>query len=237
MCGRYVLTDTGELQTRFDIATTGGGPEVAARYNIAPTQTLPVVTRHSPNRLEAMRWGLIPSWAKDASIGSRLINARAETVAEKPSFRNALRARRCLVPASGFYEWKRHGTRKIPQYITLPDAPLFAFAGLWEQWRSPEGETVRSYTIITTEPNDLMATIHNRMPVILPREIEDDWLNGEITDAGYLQSLLRPYPADAMTAYAVSPAVSSPARDTPDLIRPTAEVEIPGSETRFGNSA
>lgn len=235
MCGRYTLTATGELQARFDIA--GEAPGVAARYNVAPTQTLPVVTRNSPNQLAVMRWGLIPSWAKDASVGNRMINARAETVAEKPSFRNALRARRCLVPASGFYEWKRDGTRKVPHYIHLTDEPLFAFAGLWEQWRSPEGETIRSYTIITTEPNALMASIHNRMPVILPREVEDDWLNGEITDAGYLTSLLRPYPADAMDAYPVSPAVNSPARDTPDLIAPSAEFDVPSSETRFGNSA
>lgn len=215
MCGRYALVETDGMQARFNI--DGPIPDLAPRYNVAPTQTLPVVVRNSPNRIAMMRWGLIPSWAKDASGAARMINARAETVAERPAFRSALRSRRCLVPASGFYEWQRAGTRRTPFYIHLTDTPLFAFAGLYESWRDPNGETVMSYTIITTEPNEVVASFHDRMPVILHREDEDRWLDPAITDVDEVVSLLRPYPAETIAAYPVSTAVNSPAHDTPDV--------------------
>lgn len=218
MCGRYaiVLAGDGALQRRFSLEELLDDP--ASRYNVAPTQTLPVIVRNSPNRVEMMRWGLIPSWAKDAAIGSRMINARAETVAEKPAFRRPLRSQRCLVPASGFFEWKREGDGKTPHFIHLPDEPLFAFAGLYDTWRDADGQVVRSYTILTTEPNAVMAPIHNRMPVILRREDEDDWLDPENTEPKHLLPLLRPYPARAMAAYPVSRMVNSPANDTPTIL-------------------
>lgn len=218
MCGRYALVVVGDgsLQRRFSLE--GLFDESPERYNVAPTQTLPVITRNSPNRVAMMRWGLIPSWAKDASISSRMINARAETVAEKPAFRTALRSRRCLVPASGFFEWKREGSGKTPHFVHLPNEPLFAFAGLYDLWRDPDGQTVQSYTIITTEPNDLMSTIHNRMPVILRREDEDEWLDPENAEPEHLLPLLRPYPAGEMAAYPVSRLVNSPMNDAPDVL-------------------
>ena len=211
MCGRYaiVLVGDGTLQRRFSLEEMLEDPQ--PRFNVAPTQTLPVIVRNSPNHIEMMRWGLIPFWAKDASIGSRMINARAETVAEKPAFRRSLRSQRCLVPASGFFEWKRDGDAKTPHFIHLPDEPLFAFAGLYDSWHDPDGQTVQSYTILTTAPNDLMADIHNRMPVILRREDEDEWLDPENTEPEHLLPLLRPYPASEMAAYPVSKMVNSPA--------------------------
>ncbi len=218
MCGRYaiVLVGGGDLQRRFSLENLLDHPQ--ARFNVAPTQTLPVVVRNSPDRVEMMRWGLIPSWAKDASIGSRMINARAETVAEKPAFRRLLRSQRCLVPATGFFEWKREGDGKAPHFIHLPDEPLFAFAGLYDTWHDPNGQTVRSYSIITTEPNEVIAPIHNRMPLILRRDDEDGWLDPENTEPENLLPLLRPYPAHAMAAYPVSRMVNSPANDAPDLL-------------------
>lgn len=218
MCGRYaiVLDDAGALQRRFSLEELPDDP--TPRFNVAPTQTLPVIVRNSPNRVEMMRWGLIPSWAKDAAIGGRMINARAETVAEKPAFKRSLRARRCLVPASGFFEWKREGAAKTPHYIHLTNEPLFAFAGLYDTWRDPAGREVRSYTILTTGPNDLMAPIHDRMPVILDREDEDLWLDPDVVEPERLLPLLRPYPARRMAAYPVSRAVNSPLHDTPDVL-------------------
>ncbi len=218
MCGRYALVVAGDgsLQRRFSLEELLDDP--APRFNVAPTQTLPVVVRHSPNHLEMMRWGLIPSWAKDPSVGNRMINARAETVAEKPAFRRPFRSRRCLVPASGFFEWKREGTGKQPYFVHLTDEPLFAFAGLYDIWHDPQGQEVRSYTILTTDANDLMAPIHNRMPVILAREDEDDWLDPDISEPERLLPLLRPYPARAMEAYPVSRAVNSPMHDAPDVL-------------------
>ena len=218
MCGRYaiVLVDDGTLQRRFSLEELPD--DLQPRFNVAPTQTLPVITRNSPNRVEMMRWGLIPSWAKDASIGSKMINARAETVAEKPAFRRPLRTQRCLVPATGFYEWQRDGDSKTPHFIHLPDEPLFAFAGLYDIWRDPDGQTVKTYTILTTEPNALMASIHNRMPVILRREDEDEWLNPDNTEPEHLLPLLRPYSSGKMAAYPVSRMVNSPQNDAPGIL-------------------
>ncbi len=218
MCGRYaiVLVGDGTLQRRFSLEESLDDP--TPRFNVAPTQTLPVIVRNSPNRMEMMRWGLVPSWAKDMSIGSRLINARAETVAEKPAFRRPLRSQRCLVPATGFFEWKRDGDGKTPHFIHLPDEPLFVFAGLYDLWRDPDGQVVQTYTILTTEPNTVMAPIHNRMPVILRREDEDEWLDPENTEPEQLLPLLRPYPAEGMAAYPVSRMVNSPANDAADVL-------------------
>jgi putative SOS response-associated peptidase YedK len=217
MCGRYTLkTDLDSLAERF--AFRAADLSYAPRYNIAPTQQ--VLTLEGENRAGFLRWGLIPSWAKEASIGDRMINARAETVAEKPSFRRALQKRRCLVLADGFYEWKKEGEKKIPMYIVLKSREPFGFAGLWEMWKAPSGETIRSCTIITTTPNALMEPIHNRMPVILLREAESLWLDQTIEGPEALTQLLAPYPDKAMAAYAVSPLVNSPKNDTPACITP-----------------
>ena len=178
------------------------------RHNIAP---------------RLMRWGLIPSWAKDASIGNRMINARGETAAQKPSFRTGLQRRRCLVLADGFYEWQKVGKGKRPMRIALKSREPFAFAGIWETWRNGDAEPIRSCTIITTEANDLLRPIHERMPVILPRELEEFWLDGDITDSAALTDVLRPYPEDAMETYQVSPLVNKATNNGPDLIVPVGE--------------
>ena len=219
MCGRFTLTtDLDRLQERFAFRATE--LSYAPRYNIAPTQPVLTLIKEEEYRAGFLRWGLIPSWAKDAAIGDRMINARAETVAEKPSFRRALQKRRCLVLADGFYEWRKEGKKKTPLYIALKSREPFSFAGLWETWQSPAGETIRSCTIITTTPNTLMESIHNRMPVILPREAEALWLDQTIEDPQMLLPLLTPYIAKAMEAYAVSPLVNSPRNDTPACIEP-----------------
>ncbi len=222
MCGRFTLTTSPEeLQAAFDWLKMP--PKIGEpRYNIAPTQPAAVVPNDGLNRLDYFTWGLIPSWAKDPNIGSRMINARAETLAEKPSFRNAFRRRRCLILTDGFYEWQVIPGRKAkqPMYITLADQRPFAFGGLWEIWNSPEGDPVYSCTIITTEPNALMATIHNRMPLILPKESYAQWLDPSEQRPQDLQPLLQPFPAAHMAAYPVSTLVNSPANDQPQLVEP-----------------
>ncbi len=228
MCGRYALVVVGDgsLQRRFSLEEFL--PDVRPRYNVAPTQTLPVVVRNSPDRVEMMRWGLIPSWAKDASIGSRMINARAETVAEKPAFRRPLRSQRCLVPATGFFEWKREGGGRTPFYFRLRDDALFAFAGLWDVWTNPEGRgEVHSYTIITCPANAVVAPIHDRMPVMLEREAEEAWLDPESSDPKELLPFLHPYPADQMTGHRVGGRVNSVKNDAPELIAPVASPALP----------
>lgn len=222
MCGRFTLTTSPEeLQAAFDWLKMPPKPG-EPRYNIAPTQPVAVVPNDGFNRLDYFTWGLIPSWAKDPSIGNRMINARAETLAEKPSFRNALRRRRCLILADGFFEWQAipGEKRKQPMYITLENHRPFAFGGLWEIWKSPDGSEIYSCTIITTEPNPLMATIHNRMPLILPPESYAQWLNPNEQRPEALQTLLQPYPAHEMVAYPVSSLVNSPANDSPALVEP-----------------
>ena len=219
MCGRYsLIADIQELARQFEF--DGTGFEDSPRYNVAPTQAVLTVTNRDARHAEYMRWGLIPSWAKDASIGNRMINARGETVAQKPSFRNALQRRRCLVLADGFYEWQKVGKGKQPMRIVLKSREPFAFAGLWETWRNPEGETIRSCTIITTEANDLLRPIHERMPVILPRELEEFWLDGDITDSAALSDVLCPYPDESMETYQVSPLVNKATNNSADLIVP-----------------
>ena len=220
MCGRYSLkADLGELAQRFEF--DGDWLAFESKYNVAPTQEVLTVVGGESRRAGYMRWGLIPSWAKDPSIGSRTINARAETVADKPSFRNALR-RRCLVLADGFYEWQKSGSRRRPMRVVMRSGEPFAFAGLWETWRDPEGEVVPSCTIITTEANDLLRAIHDRMPVILSRDGEDLWLDVAEGDPAALAHVLKPYPADEMEAYEVSSIVNSYTNDGPEVIEPVA---------------
>src|SRR3990170_4108942 len=192
MCGRFTLTtNLGAIAKRFGVSRFL--EEVGPRYNIAPTQAVIVVNDNRTRHLTQMQWGLIPSWAKDPAIGNRMINARAETVATKPAFRVALRKRRCLIPADGFYEWRQQGRRKQPVYIALKTREPFSFAGLWETWTSPDGQEIKTCTIITTEANDLLKPIHDRMPVILTREAEAVWLDPTSQDSARLLPLLRPY--------------------------------------------
>jgi putative SOS response-associated peptidase YedK len=215
MCGRYTLRNPRKALD--EILALPQLPFLEARYNIAPTQPVPVVrigTGQSEAECVLVRWGLIPSWAADPSIGPRLINARSETVATKPAFRAAFRQRRCLVPADGFYEWKLIDGKKQPYLIGFEDSRPFAFAGLWETWQH-DGQKVESCTILTTEANERLRTLHERMPVILPKENHRLWLDTSVNDAALLKSELRPYPAESMSIYPVSPLVNSPHNDEP----------------------
>lgn len=218
MCGRYTQTsDPAKLAQRFRLEPPG--PGLSRRYNIAPTQDAPVVANDDPKHLRMMRWGLIPAWAKDAAIGNKMINARAETVSEKPSFRKPLERRRCLVLADGFYEWRKQTARaKVPMRFVLKSREPFAFAGLWDIWRKPDGSEVRSFTIITTEPNDLMRPIHNRMPCLLRPQDEGKWLDPDLKETANLLPVLAPYPDEEMEAYEVSTLVNSPRNDRPECV-------------------
>ena len=216
MCGRYSLVPTESIAARFDAHQAQ--LTLLPRYNVAPSQTMPVVVRNSPNRLVDMQWGLIPSWSKEPRAQFSTINARAETITKSPVFRGPFKSRRCLAPASAFYEWQRTSQGKQPFCIRLKEGDLFAFAGLYDIWRDPEGNELCSYTIITTAPNDLVAAIHNRMPVILRQEDEQAWLDKE-ADPSWLLSLLVAYPADKMEAYPVSRAVNNPANQGAELMQ------------------
>ena len=223
MCGRFSQTATpAMIAQQFDVAVP---PLFAPRYNIAPSQPV-VAIRIEPDtatrQLVLLRWGLIPSWAKDPKIGFQCINAKAETVAEKPSFRSAFKKRRCLVVATGFYEWQVQGRTKQPMWIGLRSRRPFAFAGLWEHWKPAEGEPLETCTIITTEPNDLMAPIHNRMPVILAPASYDQWLDPTFQHIESLNALLRPYPSEELTAYTVSTLVNNPRHDVPQCLEPVS---------------
>src|SRR6266581_1196254 len=198
MCGRYTLTvNIKTIAEKFGVEPT---LEAEPRYNVAPTQNVVSIMRNGTTHLAELRWGLIPSWAKDESVGSRMINARAETLAEKSSFKGLLRSKRCLVIADGFYEWKQENGSKTPMYITMKSGEPFAFAGLWDNWKSPDGQQIRSCTIITTQPNEVVASIHDRMPVILSADAREEWLDTSVQDVNALLPLLGPYPADEMTA-------------------------------------
>ena len=216
MCGRF--TQFNNLETiadRYGVELPEGG--LKPRYNAAPTQELPVIiVERGKRKLAMMRWGLIPPWAENIAIGSKMINARAETLAEKPSFRNALKSRRCLVPADGFYEWMPTGRGKQPMCISLKSQELFSLARLWKTWKSPVGEVIHSFTIITTEPNELMTPIHDRMPVILTAN-ENDWLSDELFLRQHL-SMLKPYPAQEMIAVPVSKLLKNVGLDMPELL-------------------
>lgn len=221
MCGRYSQSQSAEIIAQaFQVDNV---PTLKPRYNIAPTQSVPTVlqTSASSNRqFKMLHWGLIPSWAKDPKMGAKLINARAETVAQKPAFRTAFRQRRCLVLADGFYEWQQQESKKEKQpfYFRRSDRSLFAFAGLWEHWVDTTGEEIESCTLLTTEPNELMRPIHNRMPVILDPKDYDLWLDLEVKQSELLEPLLRPYPSEEMMAYPVSKTVNKPSNDSAQCI-------------------
>lgn len=222
MCGRFALyADYEALLERFEIEQAAlDRASYEENYNVAPSQQIvAVINDGKRNRLGTFRWGLIPSWAKDQKIGYKMINARAETAAEKPSFRSAFKKKRCLIPANAFYEWKKGQDGKTPMLIHLEGDELFAFAGLWESWESPEGEVVHSCTILTTQPNAVMTDIHDRMPVILDKEAEKTWLDPNVQDPELLQKLIKPYEAAELEAYEVSAAVNSPKNTGQELIR------------------
>jgi putative SOS response-associated peptidase YedK len=218
MCGRFNIAIGVGWPERFEVDEPS--PPIQLHYNIAPTQMVPVIIRESPNRIQLMQWGLVPFWARDPKVGSRMINARAETLAEKPTFSHAYQRHRCLVPATGFYEWKRTLRGRIPYNICLKDHSLFAIAGLYDRWRSPEGQDLLTFTIVTTEPNSVSRTLHDRMPAILRREHEPLWLRPEPPSLDELYEFMMPYPSEKMEAYPVSSAVNSPSNDTEDLIKP-----------------
>jgi putative SOS response-associated peptidase YedK len=226
MCGRFLnKLPAAEIARLF--GTKNALPNYPERYNIAPTDPVLVVrvNRKTEERsLDALRWGLVPHWAKDLKFGARCINARAETLQTTPAYRDAFLSRRCLIPASGFYEWKKSGTTRIPYAVIPTDAPLFAFAGLWENWRDRAGgdgaEWIRTCAIVTGEPNELLAPIHDRMPVILPPEAWATWLGEEAADKDVLQALLQPFPTERMKVFSVSTRVNSVKNDDAGLIEP-----------------
>lgn len=219
MCGRYSMTSSlEELAQRFDF--DGDREDFQPRFNVAPTQQVLTVIGGETRRAGFMRWGLIPSWSKDGPSGRPLINARAETVAEKPAFRDSLKKRRCLVLADGFYEWQKVGGTKRPMRVAMRSGEPFAFAGLWSMGSDSEGNRISSCAIITTEANDLLRPIHHRMPVILPEEVEDIWLDTALDDSDALTQLLEPHPADPMEAYEVSRLVNSASNDVPEVTTP-----------------
>jgi putative SOS response-associated peptidase YedK len=224
MCGRVRLsTDFSEIKIAFRIPPERPTPNGAPSWNVAPTDPLPIVCYDEKDRersLEVMRWGLIPYWAKDSKIGYSTINARAEEIDTKPAFREPFRQRRCLVPIDNFYEWKKTETGKQPYAIGLAGNRLMALAGLWDTWRSPQGERVRSFTIVTTTPNELCAQLHNRMPVVLKPDAWPLWIGEEPADVPRLKSLLVPYTDDDMICWPVSARVGSVKNNDPSLIEP-----------------
>ncbi len=231
MCGRYTLVKKAdEIAKRFKVDV---GPSYTPRYNAAPTQLLPVITADSPEGVSWFYWGLIPSWSKNKSISQKLINARAETVEEKASFRTALQKRRCLIPADGFYEWKPVSKKgKVPYRITLLNEELFAFAGLWEEYEDDEGDIVHTFTIITTQANSTLQSIHDRMPVILTRDSEALWLDQKASPEA-LKEVLQPYHRDATRFYTVSAKVNHASEDEPSLIKPAPAADQFGNYTLF----
>ena len=221
MCGRYTLkTPIERLSEKFQF------PEIIPlkpRYNIAPSQSVAVVRLlpdDTDRKLARLRWGLLPAWVKDPTKVQQPINAKAETAAEKPMFRDAFKRRRCLVPADGFYEWKQDGGRKQPVYIHMKDGEPFAIAGLWEHWEGQDGQVIESCTLLTTEPNDVLAPIHNRMPVILDPKDYARWLDPDVQEVSQLKRLLQPYPPEAMTYFPVNLRVNNPRNDDALCIEP-----------------
>jgi putative SOS response-associated peptidase YedK len=221
MCGRYVVKSrVSQLATMFDLMDV---PPLTPRYNVAPTQMVPAVRLKPETKkreLVMLKWGLIPAWAKDAAIGNQTIMARADTVADKPAFRDAFRRRRCLIVADGFYEWQKTNGKKQPYFIGLKDDSPFAFAGLWERWKDPCGESVESCALITTDANEVVRPIHDRMPVILQRKDYEPWLDPEVQEPEKLQKLLVPSPAETMRAYPVSLFVNNAGNEDPKCIEP-----------------
>jgi len=220
MCGRFTSLFSPEaLNTTFGVQAP---PDISPRYNIAPTQQVWIIRGSATGgkHLSSARWGLVPHWAKDLSIGNRMINARCETVHEKPAFRQSIHTRRCIVPASGFFEWTTTPTGKTPHYVTMRDGSPLAFAGIWESWKTSEGENIETCAILTTTANCLMAPIHDRMPVILHQTEFELWLERSVNNPLELQRLYQPYPAELLQEWEVSTVVNSPTHETPETIAP-----------------
>jgi putative SOS response-associated peptidase YedK len=220
MCGRYSLGVSGEVLAKaFRLANV---PQLSLRYNIAPTQSVPIIRleANGGRRLHLLHWGLIPSWANDPKIGNRLINARAESAPDAPAFRSAFRRRRCLVPADAFYEWQKVSARKQPYVIKMHDGSPFAFAGLWEAWRGKENQRIESFTILTTDPNDVIRPLHDRMPAIVDPKDYDAWLDPKHEDVESLQTILRPAPSQGMIAYPISGRVNNAKNDDVSIGQP-----------------
>lgn len=219
MCGRYRLTRADRLAEKFDAELA---EELHPRYNIAPTQSVPVVRASGSRRVIAsMRWGLIPNWAKDASMSQ--FNARCETLLEKPAFKENFERRRCLIPADGFYEWKRSARSKQPFHFGMKDDSLFAFAGIWDRWRTPQGQVIESCAILTTSPNELLGDVHDRMPVILDPENFQEWLIAPTWDCRRLRTLLHPFDAAMMKRFPVGSVVNDSQIDTPECGQEVSE--------------
>jgi putative SOS response-associated peptidase YedK len=218
MCGRYSLICIDDLGNRFRVFNPMIGAR--SRFNIAPGNEMPVIIHTGKNELVLMKWGLVPRWTKDLSFAQRPINARAETLAEKPMFQSLLKTGRCLVPASGFFEWKKEGKQKVPFYFSLPESTLFAFAGLYDTWKTRVGTPMTTYTIITCGSNPLLAEVHNRMPVILSRENEMRWISPDPLTRQDRSSILIPYPESQMAKISVSDLVNNPSIDDERLVQP-----------------
>jgi len=220
MCGRYTFQPSEAFYKRFNIANRLDG--LVARYNIAPSQLVPVIISQGPNHVMLMRWGLIPHWANEEKTAYKMINARMETLTQRPAFRSLLAAHRCIIPASGYYEWRQEDKAKTPYYIHPKSHPLFAFAGLYDVWTKPDGEELYTFTIITKNADECMAHLHHRMPVILERELEDAWLNTEITNMREVLNILERSAGVTLDAYPVSRMVNKPSVDSQALIQPVA---------------
>lgn len=220
MCGRFSLyTDMEQIKERFDVQFVSNEEDYYPNYNIAPSQSvIAIINDGTSNRMGQLRWGLIPSWAKDEKIGYKMINARSETVDEKPSYRNAFAQRRCIIPMNSFYEWIANEKEKVPMLIKMKNNELFGVAGIWETWNKKNEETVHSCTILTTEANSLVKTIHDRMPVILPTEKLGDWLDPNLRDKDRLKAMLKPYESSLMEAYPVSQKVNTPKNNYAELL-------------------
>jgi putative SOS response-associated peptidase YedK len=221
MCGRFAQrTPAKTLTTEFQVNDM---PVIEPRYNIAPTQDILSIRQTDDSREAAMlKWGLVPSWAKDISIGAKLINARSETVTEKPSFREAFKKRRCIIPADGFYEWQRSGGKKKPYFFRMQNEHPFGFAGLWEKWKATDGQVLETCTILTTEANEVLQPVHDRMPVILHPDDYELWLDVDLRKLDLAKELLRPFPATEMISYPVSPSINSPLNQGAQLVERTA---------------
>lgn len=232
MCGRYSLSKSKiELEERFQAEMLA---DFKPRYNVAPTQLVPVITSDSPKGFSFFYWGITPDFGQNKPVSQKLINAKAETVHEKISFKNSFQQRRCLIPADGFYEWKRLGKKtKIPYRFTLREEEIFSFAGIWEEYETVTGEIQHTFLILTTSPNEVVADVHDRMPLILSRESEKKWLDKYSSEAE-LMNLLKPYPAELMLNYTVSPLVNSVQNDSPGIIRRTSPMDQFGNYTLFG---
>lgn len=216
MCGRYSFAQlSSEVEKRFKIHVDGN--TYVARYNNAPGQKLGVITNHAPKQLSLHHWGLLPSWAQDPRMAFKMINARGESIQEKPAFKEAFSSKRCLVPADGFYEWKKYGKQNIPHYICLKSKEMFAFAGLWEEWKDAEGRIKNTFTIITTKSNEIMKPLHARMPVILAPHLEKEWLDN--SNPSDLQKMIQAYDSKKMETFEVSSLVNKVGNDSPDLIK------------------